>query len=82
MNLQEELNYMRSRFETSLPHETVAIMHRATREIRDSGLLECTLCVGQEAPNFALPNTNGEIVASRELLAKGPLVVAFFRGVW
>jgi hypothetical protein len=82
MNLQEQLDAMKARFESEFPPATVAIMHRATEEIRDSGLLESTLKIGQKAPDFALPNANGEIIASKELLAKGPLVVAFFRGVW
>jgi hypothetical protein len=82
MNLQEQLDGMRSHFEATLPPESVAIMHRGTEVIRNSGLMECTLKVGQEAPDFALPNANGEILASKELLANGPLVIAFFRGVW
>jgi hypothetical protein len=82
MNLQEHLDAMKSRFESTFAPESVAIMHRSTEEIRNSGLLECTLKVGQQAPAFDLPNAKNEIVASKELLAKGPLVVAFFRGVW
>lgn len=82
MTLQEQLNSMKERFESTMPPETVAVMHRATEEIRNSGVLECTLKIGQEAPDFALPNLNDEIIASKDLLAKGPLVVAFFRGLW
>ena len=82
MNLQEQLNSMRARYDSEFPPVTVAIMHRATQEIRDSGLLESTLKIGQKAPDFALPNATGEIVSSKELLAKGPLVVAFYRGLW
>ncbi|MGB6068504.1 MAG: hypothetical protein WBG50_27165 [Desulfomonilaceae bacterium] len=82
MNLQEHLNVIKGRFESTVPPATVAIMHQATEEIRDSGILENTLKVGQKAPEFALPNADGVIIASKELLAKGPLVVAFYRGVW
>jgi peroxiredoxin len=38
--------------------------------------------VGQPAPAFALPNQDGVTVASAELLARGPLIVSFFRGQW
>ncbi len=33
-------------------------------------------------PAFNLENTSGETVSSADLLAKGPLVVSFFRGKW
>lgn len=33
-------------------------------------------------PDFLLPNAEGRLVGSAELLAQGPLVVTFFRGGW
>ena len=33
-------------------------------------------------PDFVLPNAEGELVFSDELLARGPLVICFFRGDW
>ncbi|HMK33958.1 MAG TPA: hypothetical protein VK463_02750 [Desulfomonilaceae bacterium] len=82
MNLQEQLDGMRSRFETAAPPETLAVMHHATETLRSSGLLERTLQKNQHAPDFALPDVYGEIVSTRELLRKGPLVIVFYRGVW
>lgn len=38
--------------------------------------------LGQQAPNFALPNSKGEMVSSVNLLQKGSLVVTFYRGSW
>ncbi len=40
------------------------------------------LKIGDAMPSFALPNAEGRLVFSDELLAKGPLVVSFFRGNW
>ena len=37
---------------------------------------------GDRMPAFLLPNAEGRLVASEELLAEGPLVVTFFRGSW
>ena len=33
-------------------------------------------------PAFELPDTEGSIVRSADLLARGPLVVTFYRGLW
>lgn len=37
---------------------------------------------GARMPDFLLPNSDGRLVGSDELLARGPLIVAFFRGEW
>ena len=37
---------------------------------------------GDPMPGFLLPNAEGRLVASADLLAQGPLVVTFFRGGW
>ncbi len=38
--------------------------------------------VGEQAPSFELPNPDGKLISFTELLAKGPLVVTFYRGSW
>ena len=40
------------------------------------------LKVGDIMPNFVLPNSEGRLVFSDDLLRQGPLVVNFFRGNW
>ncbi|MEL6169694.1 MAG: peroxiredoxin-like family protein [Pseudomonadota bacterium] len=44
--------------------------------------LERRVPVGAQAPDFVLPDQNGSLVSSQELLGKGPLVVVFVRGIW
>ena len=50
--------------------------------LRRSGAGDHALQPGARAPDFLLPDERGRLVSSRELLAKGPLVVAFFCGNW
>jgi peroxiredoxin len=57
-------------------------MHRATEELRRSGLAARALKVGDLAPTFELDNQDGQRVRSVDLLADGPLVITFFRGHW
>jgi len=47
-----------------------------------SGLIERALKPGDAMPAFELPNVEGALVASAELLERGPLVLSFFRGGW
>ena len=82
MSLQSQLNVLKAQFEEKAQPDALAVMHRATEELRRSGILEHVLKVGDKAPDFALPDGNGTIVNSKSLLARGPLVVTFYRGVW
>ena len=34
------------------------------------------------SPAFALPDTDGQVMESAELLTRGPLVVTLYRGHW
>ncbi len=52
------------------------------QSLRDAGVGAGALKAGDAAPEFALANAEGRIVASSDLLAKGPAVVSFYRGKW
>lgn len=82
MTLKEKLAAMKADFESKAPREALAVMHRVTDELRTSGLAERALQVGDKAPPFALPTGQGETVRLEDLLAKGPLVLTFYRGAW
>ena len=82
MSLKAELKALQTRLEAGRPAAALADMHRATDELRASGAADRILKVGDRAPEFRLPNAAEEPVDSRTLLARGPLVVTFYRGRW
>jgi peroxiredoxin len=47
-----------------------------------AGVGEDALKPGDPCPPFVLANAEGRLVASSDLLAKGPLVLSFYRGKW
>jgi hypothetical protein len=65
-----------------VPADFLRIMHRVTADQRASGFQGRMPGLGQSAPAFALPNQDGATVRSTDLLARGPLIVSFFRGQW
>lgn len=82
MPFQDTLDAMRASFESKLPPDIVNTMHRATDELAQSGIMDSVLKKGDRAPQFSLPDHNGDRVNSSDLLNQGPLVVSFYRGVW
>jgi peroxiredoxin len=65
-----------------VPAEIQAIHQRAIAEVRDSGIAGRALHTGDKVPDFELPDQNGMLVRTANLLQKGTLVVCFFRGRW
>jgi peroxiredoxin len=57
-------------------------MHRATDDLRNSGIMDRVLKEGQTAPSFELKNSRGDRVSLAGLLERGPVVLTFFRGHW
>ena len=82
MSLKDELQALREKAEAKRPPEIVAKMHRAVDELRAAGAPGQVLKVGDAAPRFALPDGDERVVDSTVLLARGPLVVTFYRGRW
>ena len=56
---------------------TAAAARDLTAAMPDPGLH-----VGDEAPDFTLPNAFGKTVRLRDLLAEGAVVLTFYRGAW
>jgi len=87
MALQDKLDAMREDFENGrfplVPtSEQLETMQRATQSLVDGGQAGRALKAGDKAPVFTLKDADGNDVSSRALLAQGPLVVTFYRGVW
>ena len=82
MHLQQTLNAMKEKFEAGLPPEVKTVMHQATADLAKSGIMDRVLQPGAKMPHFILANERENDVSSRDLIAKGPLVLSFYRGVW
>jgi hypothetical protein len=82
MSLADKLAATRAASAGRIPPDKAAIMHRATEDLRRSGMMDRIVKVGSVAPTFALANHDGGRVASSDLQARGPLVLSFFRGSW
>lgn len=87
MSLQAKLDAFKADFEAgkppyNVPRTVIEVMHRATAELKASGLAGQAKKVGDKAPSFSLRDPEGNVVSSNELLASGPLILSFYRGVW
>jgi hypothetical protein len=82
MTLREQLDAQRAQSRERMPAELRALMDQGTEALRQSGVVDQSLNVGDVIPAFTLPNATGHMVRSADLLAQGPVVVSFYRGGW
>jgi peroxiredoxin len=84
MQLQDRLDGLTNELIASgkIPDHVVAGLMESIREQVESGQADRALKAGETAPSFVLKDADGETVDSKALIAKGPLVLSFYRGVW
>ena len=82
MKLQEKLSAMKQESIDTKPPEVVGPLLEETEKLVQSGIADQVIKVGETLPEFTLSDTNGNVISSKELLAKGPLALSFYRGIW
>ncbi|MBD3297643.1 MAG: hypothetical protein GF341_03230 [candidate division Zixibacteria bacterium] len=80
--LQPKLDARKSSFMERAPQETIDLYEGAIDQLRESGILDRALNVGDTVPEFALPSATGDTVALASLIDDGPVVVTWYRGGW
>src|SRR3954447_2019907 len=82
VSLEQRLMEIKAGIAQYVRPENQAINERAIAELEASGIVDRILPVGAKAPEFALPDQNGRPVVLSELLARGKVVIDFYRGRW
>jgi hypothetical protein len=82
MSLEEKLAPLREATAKRVGPEMHAVMQNATRQLRESGILDRVIKPGIPAPDFTLNDQNNAALSLAGLLATGAVVVSVFRGFW
>jgi peroxiredoxin len=80
--LQDQLDEISEQTRRLVQPERLQPSEHAIAELFLSGIEQQILPVDSMAPEFSLPDANGRMVRSSDLLALGPVVLNFFRGRW
>ena len=80
--LSQQLEEYRAGWMQRVPADRRAAMERHIAHLAESGAAQNAKQVGDQAPDIALPDAYGKPFDVATLLAKGPVVVTFYRGGW
>lgn len=65
-----------------VPADRLSVVDQSIEELKSSGFADRALKSGEKAPAFELPDGDGQLWRSADLLRNGPLVIVFYRGRW
>lgn len=82
MSLTETLAEVAAGSAKRMPAEAIATMEQATADFKAAGIGTQALGVGDTLPDATLTDATGQPVTLSSLLAKGPLILNFYRGGW
>ena len=82
MSLNDQLDSLTAKLRAMVPAERLAVIDRQVEKLVQSGLTSRALKTGDPAPVFELPDGDGMLWRSDDLLRSGPLVIVFYRGRW
>jgi hypothetical protein len=80
--LQAQIREFQQQMLPKIPKEVLELFEKTSTDLIKTGIAERALHEGAQAPNFTLPNARGQQVQFSDVLAKGPVVVTFYRGGW
>jgi hypothetical protein len=82
MTLKEKIDAYKESFKSRVPEDIRKIMRRATEDLQNSTQMLKTVKVGNIAPDFSLKNYKDFEIGLGDLIARGPIVLVFYRGRW
>lgn len=81
-SLQAQLDDITAQTRKLVQPERLERNERVIAELFATGIEDRLLKAGDSMPEFALPDAQGKLVHSNDLIAIAPLVISFFRGRW
>ncbi len=81
-SLSKQLAEFRAGWHASVPEKMKTVMEAHIAHLGASGIAKRAKQVGDRAPDINLPDQHGQMFDVAGLLAKGPVIVTFYRGGW
>jgi len=77
-----EVEVLKTQLVDMIPADKFEIFNNDAKQLAESYSSPLKLTVGNQAPNFSLPNATGKTIDLKVELQNGPVILTFYRGVW
>lgn len=80
--LAKQIEQFNNELATQVPQEVLEAFEKSIKDLKTKNIEEKSIKLGAIMPDFSLPNAKNEIIHSKEILKKGKMIIAFYRGSW
>ncbi|MGV2452043.1 UNVERIFIED_CONTAM: peroxiredoxin-like family protein [Ralstonia mannitolilytica] len=77
-----QIEQLNRELSSQLPEDILNAFGNSVEDLKTKNIEENSIQVGQQIPEFSLPNAYGEKIHSTQILKKGKTILAFYRGSW
>jgi len=81
-DLANQIETLNKEFLNQVPQEILEGFQKSIEDLNSQNITANSLKIGDKIPDFSLPNAINEIISSKDILEKGKMVIAFYRGSW
>lgn len=77
-----QIEQLNQELSSQLPQDILNAFGSSVEDLKTKNIEHNSIQAGQKMPEFLLPNAYGEKIHSTQILKKGKMILAFYRGSW
>ncbi|OCA75252.1 peroxiredoxin-like family protein [Chryseobacterium arthrosphaerae] len=80
--LAKQIEQLNQELSSQLPQEVINAFGKSVDDLKTKNMEDRCIQPGEKMPEFILPNATGKMIDSNDILKKGKMILAFYRGSW
>lgn len=80
--LAKQIEQLNQELSSQLPLEVINAFGNSVDDLKTKNMEDRCIRPGEKMPEFLLPNATGKMIDSNDILKKGKMILAFYRGSW
>lgn len=80
--LAKQVEQLNQELSSQLPQEVINAFGKSVDDLKTKNMEDRCIRPGEKMPEFILPNATGKMIDSNDILKKGKMILAFYRGSW
>ncbi|MGN7864721.1 peroxiredoxin-like family protein [Chryseobacterium sp. 22458] len=80
--LAKQIEQLNQELSSQLPQEVINAFGKSVDDLKTKNMEDRCIRPGEKMPEFLLPNATGKMIDSNDILKKGKMILAFYRGSW
>ncbi|WP_241330287.1 peroxiredoxin-like family protein [Chryseobacterium arthrosphaerae] len=80
--LAKQIEQLNQELSSQLPQEVINAFGKSVDDLKTKNMEDRCIQPGEKMPEFLLPNATDKMIDSNDILKKGKMILAFYRGSW